>query len=221
MIEAVLFDLDGTLVNTIGDIKNATNVALEKKNIDPISDSECMSFVGNGLKNSLINALNYRKATYSSEELEELYNTLMAYYSKYPYPNSVPYNGIEEMLVNLKKRNIAIGVFSNKENTLVKVIVKKIFPNINFDFVCGRGVYKPKPDNEGVYAFLKKVNSTKEKLCYVGDSEVDYKTGKNSCANIIIVDWGFRDRKYLIDTRIPENMIVSKIDELEKTILSL
>jgi len=219
MARAVLFDLDGTLVNTIGDIRQAVNTALKEKNIAPLNDLEIMSCVGHGLKNSLKGALEYRGANFTETELDVMYHVLMDYYSKFPYLNSTPYPHILEMLKRLKQKELKIGVYSNKEDSLVKIIVSKVFPDLRFEFVHGRGVFVPKPDKDGVDAFL---SLTGEKACdmiYAGDSEVDYLTGKNAGTGIVICSWGFRNREQLLSSGIPENLIVSDTAQLEQRIM--
>ena len=220
MEKGILFDLDGTLVFTLEDIKNSLNYAIStfygnEKNL--ISLEECRISVGHGLKNLVKTALNLKGVFPKENEVQIMYKKLMEYYTLHPSDFSYAYPGVLEMLNLLKEKQFKVGVFSNKRDELVRVILKKIFPGFSFDFVSGMGgLFKAKPDSEGVNYFIKQNNLTKNDCIYVGDSEVDYQTGQQSGVKTILVSWGFRSQEDLRNAGVDVSFIVDDMEELKK-----
>lgn len=198
-IQAVLFDLDGTLVNTIGDIAFALNTALIQAGVPVVDDDTCMSFVGRGLRNALKNALDEAGHTCSQEELSNLLEILMATYRAHPADRSFVYPGIEALLKNLVAHGLAIGVLSNKEESLVLAIVAKLFPGIPFVSVHGMVQGLPgKPDPSQALAFASVVGLDPSQVLVVGDSEVDALLATNAHCPVVLVTWGFRPKQTLL-----------------------
>lgn len=216
----ILFDLDGTLVFTLEDIQKALNYAVSsyyenEKNF--ISLDECRISVGHGLKNLVKTSLDLKGVFPKETEVEIMYKMLMEYYSLHPSDFSYAYPGVSEMLNLLKEKQFKIGVFSNKKDELVRVILKKVFPGFEFDFISGMGgLFKAKPDSEGVDYFRQQNNLKKDECIYVGDSEVDYKTGQQAGVKTIIVSWGFRNEEDLRNAGINDSFIVDDIKKLIK-----
>ena len=216
----VLFDLDGTLVFTLNDIQKALNYAVinfyeNEENF--ISLDECRKSVGQGLKNTIRFSLADRGLSPKESEVETMYKMLMEYYALHPSDFSYAYPGVLEMLNLLKEKQFNIGVFSNKRDELVRVILRKIFPDFEFDFVSGMGgPFKAKPDSEGLDYFRKQNNLKKDECFYVGDSEVDFKTGIKGGVKTIIVSWGFRTGEDLRNAGINDSFIVDDIEKLIK-----
>ncbi len=220
MKKAILFDLDGTLVNTVEDIRCAINHCMKLTYNREITRDECMSVVGRGLKNALKGALAYSSARYPDDELDILYHELISYYSIHPCDYSKPYNGITELLKTMSQKGYALGILSNKSDILVKEIVKKLFSDINFAFVQGFCDKIPlKPNRAGVESFSSLVDVPLENIFYVGDSEVDGETVINSQpVKGILVSWGFRPRSVLEKFEGKNIKIVNTVEELKNGI---
>lgn len=220
MKKAILFDLDGTLVDTVEDIRCAINHCMKLTYNREITRDECMSVVGRGLKNALKGALAYSSARYPDDELDILYHELISYYSIHPCDYSKPYNGITELLKTMSQKGYVLGILSNKSDILVKEIVKKLFSDINFAFVQGFCDKIPlKPNRAGVESFSSLVDVPLENIFYVGDSEVDGETVINSQpVKGILVSWGFRPRSVLEKFEGKNIKIVNTVEELKNGI---
>ncbi len=199
--KAILFDLDGTIANTIGDITYAMNAALSHYNFPIISDEEGKSCVGRGLKNALLRATSLRELTVSEEQLDTMLQILMDTYASNPTQFATEYEGASEFLAECVKSHIIVGVLSNKEDKLVQVIVNKLFPHIPFSFVLGaHSDYPLKPDPTSIKAFMNEFGILPHELLFVGDSEVDGITALNAQVRCALVSWGFRGKETLISS---------------------
>ncbi len=209
-LKAVLFDLDGTILDTVGDI----NAALNKTLGTYFTDKQCMKFVGNGLKNAIKNAV--ESANLKNVDLDEAFTELVENYKMCPVKHTKPYPDVQEFLDKLQQKNIAIGVFSNKEQVLAQTIIHTCFPHTNFTMIVGmHGGYEPKPSGQAVLAFCKKAGCTVNDLLYVGDSEVDYKTALSAGAKVRILTWGMRTREQLLASGVPESVLISQICDIK------
>lgn len=218
LVQGVLFDLDGTLVDTIPDIATALNAAVVEEGLAPLSREQVQSVVGRGLRNALKDGLAIRGRDVSDERLDTLFETLMRTYAAHPVDCSVPYDGIEELLGRLVEGGISIGVLSNKADSLIQVIVRELFPTVPFAMVEGMRSDRPrKPDPQGVREFARKTGIPLSQVLYVGDSEVDWQTARNvSEVQVAIVTWGFRSREKLEAGGI--RPLCDTIGELEESI---
>ncbi len=173
-MKALLFDLDGTLVNTLGDIRAALNHCLELTYNRTISETECRQVVGRGLRNALKSALWYSGSAYPEDEMDMLYSELISYYEKNVVVYSRPYEGITELLEAASVKGYVLGVLSNKSDELVIKIVDTLFPSISFAYVHGHRENKPlKPAKEALDDFLQTLKLHAEDVLYIGDSEGD------------------------------------------------
>ncbi len=205
-LKAVLFDLDGTLLDTVGDI----NAALNKTLGTSFTDKQCMSFVGNGLKNAIKTAV--ESANLKNINIDEAFTQLVENYKLSPVKYTKAYPGVQEYLDCLESHNIAIGVFSNKEQVLAQTIIHTCFPHNHFSLIIGmHGGYEPKPSGQAVLAFCKTVRCEISNLLYVGDSEVDYKTALNAKAQMRILTWGMRTREQLLASGVPNEVLIDKL----------
>lgn len=198
MKKAVIFDLDGTLLNTLDDLADSTNYALSEFGYPTRTIDEVRQFVGNGVAKLIERAIPEGK---NNPNFEKCLAIFKENYAQNMYNKTAPYNGIIEMLSNLKSKGIKIAVVSNKFDLAVKELCKKYFEGF-IDFAAGeneaQGI-KKKPAPDTVISVLKEFNFASEDAVYVGDSDVDIMTAKNSKMPCISVTWGFRDEKFLLE----------------------
>lgn len=198
MKKAVIFDLDGTLLNTLDDLADSTNYALSKFGYPTRTIDEVRQFVGNGVAKLIERAIPEGK---NNPNFEKCLAIFKENYAQNMYNKTAPYNGIIEMLSNLKSKGIKIAVVSNKFDLAVKELCKKYFEEF-IDFAAGeneaQGIRK-KPAPDTVISVLNEFNFAPEDAVYVGDSDVDIMTAKNSKMLCISVTWGFRDEKFLLE----------------------
>lgn len=198
MKKAVIFDLDGTLLNTLDDLADSTNYALSKFGYPTRTIDEVRQFVGNGVAKLIERAIPEGK---NNPNFEKCLNIFKENYAQNMYNKTAPYNGIIEMLSNLKSKGIKIAVVSNKFDLAVKELCKKYFEGF-INFAAGeneaQGI-KKKPAPDTVISVLNEFNFAPEDAVYVGDSDVDIMTAKNSKMPCISVTWGFRDEKFLLE----------------------
>lgn len=198
MKKAVIFDLDGTLLNTLDDLADSTNYALSRFGYPTRTIDEVRQFVGNGVAKLIERAIPEGK---NNPNFEKCLAIFKENYAQNMYNKTAPYNGILEMLSNLKSKGIKIAVVSNKFDLAVKELCKKYFEGF-IDFAAGeneaQGI-KKKPAPDTVISVLNEFNFAPEDAVYVGDSDVDIMTAKNSKMPCISVTWGFRDEKFLLE----------------------
>lgn len=209
MIKGVIFDLDGTTLNTLEDIKDSFNEALRHFNLEEKTMDEIRMGVGRGFR-----ILTDRLLPGLKEELkEEIALYYKQIYSKNYYKKTRPYKGIEELMKTLQEQGIQMAVNSNKSDIFVKDLIARNFPDIKFTDVLGSIEGIPlKPDPEGTYKILKDMSLEKEEVLYIGDSETDMKTAVSAGLKAVGCLWGFRD-----ETTLKENgadYIVSQPSEI-------
>ena len=194
MIKTVIFDLDGTLLNTLEDLKDSTNFALSQFGFPTRTLEEVRNFVGNGVKVLIERAV---PENCDSQTVEKCLAIFKENYSKNMYNHTKPYNSIKEILKKMREKGLKIGVVSNKFDSAVKKLCKLYFENL-VDIAIGQADDVPKkPAPDGIFKAMKILNAEKGSTVYVGDSEVDVETAKNSGLPCIGVTWGFRDKKDL------------------------
>lgn len=218
MNRAVLFDLDGTLLDTISDINAALNKTLGAN----ISDLQCKSFVGRGLRNALKDAMVFlgREVPTDEKEFEKLYSIFESNYASSPVEHTKPYEGITEILLTLHEKGFKLGVFSAKEQPLAEYVISHTLPDV-FSFIAGlHGKYQGKPSTEAPEAFMELCGCEIDSLVYVGDGETDWKTGCNIGCRTIMVTWGFRTRDQLLKAGVPSSVMVNGSKELLSELLS-
>lgn len=194
--EAVIFDLDGTLTDTLEDLKNSVNFALAKLGFPERNHDEIRSFVGNGVKKLIYRSVPNGTAEETAEECLKIFKER---YKNNSLVKTKPYDGIIPLLEELKKQQIKTAVVTNKMHEAAADIVHIFFDGL-IEITVGQvdGVpQKPQPD--GIYAALEKLGVSKEKAVYIGDSEVDCITAKNAGIPCIGVTWGFREKSVLLE----------------------
>ena len=196
-MKACIFDLDGTLTNTLESMTYSVNLTLEEMGLSKITKDQCRLFVGNGARVLMEKSLKAAGDTDASriEEGMEIYGRIFDQNCTY---HVTPYEGIPEMLKALKDKGIHLAVLSNKPDRQTVKVVKAIFGEELFDYAQGQkeGIRR-KPEPDGVWYLMEQMHVSKEECLYIGDSEVDAATGRKSGLKTIGVLWGFRDRKTL------------------------
>lgn len=192
--DTIIFDLDGTLLDTLEDLANAVNVALEANGYPKRTLEEVRCFVGNGVRNLMERAV---PDGTSAEMIEESLKVFKDYYAAHSQVMTKPYPGIMELLQSLKNDGFKISVLSNKYDAAVKSLCNKYFSGL-IDLPVGErpGIAK-KPAPDGIFDVMKALNIEAARTLYIGDSEVDVKTSKNAGLTFVGVTWGFRDRSVL------------------------
>ena len=196
-MKACIFDLDGTLTNTLESMTYSVNLTLEEMGLSKITKDQCRLFVGNGARVLMEKSLKAAGDTDASriEEGMEIYGRIFDRNCTY---HVTPYEGIPEMLKALKDKGIQLAVLSNKPDRQTVKVVKAIFGEELFDYAQGQNEgIRRKPEPDGVWYLMEQMHVSKEECLYIGDSEVDAATGRNAGLKTIGVLWGFRDRKTL------------------------
>ena len=192
--KAVVFDMDGTILNTIEDLTDATNHALAVYGLPQVTVEQERYFVGNGLYTTAKRAV--PEGT-SDELVQKVYEELVSYYRSHSEVKTGPYEGIVETIKRIREAGIKTAVVSNKADFAVQSLVEKYFAGC-FDEAMGETKgYALKPAPDMVEEILNRLGVSKEEAVYVGDSNVDLQTAENSDMDCIAVSWGFRGREKL------------------------
>lgn len=214
---AAVFDLDGTLLDTLGDLHAAVNHALATFGLPARSAADVRAFTGDGLRR-----LAWRSAGEGADEArrDAVYHELASYYADHCQELTRPYPGVPEMVNELRAAGVRCGVVSNKVDSAVRALVERFFPG-QFDFVVGEreseGIRK-KPAPDTVEACLRAFGVTAAEAVYVGDSEVDVRTAENAGCDCIVVTWGFRDEAFLREHGA--RTLAHTADELAREVLA-
>lgn len=196
MKKLVIFDLDGTLLDTIADLAAAANHALKQLDYPTHSVDTIRTFVGNGINKLLERAL--PESERNEENVMRMRSHFVPYYDAHNADLSRPYPGITALLETLQQKGMMLAVASNKYQAATEKLVKHYFPTIDFVEVLGqREGIAVKPEPTIVFDILQKANVAKEDVLYVGDSGVDMQTAINAGVDAVGVAWGFRPRAEL------------------------
>ena len=189
-----VFDMDGTILNTLEDLADSTNYALKANGLPERTIDEVRRFVGNGIRLLIERAV----PTDTDKELtDKVFDTFKEYYKTHCAVKTRPYDGIKDVLLELRKTGCLTAVVSNKADFAVQDLCKDYFDNL-FDFAIGeREGIKKKPAPDSVFEVLSKLNVEKADAVYIGDSDVDFATSVNAGMDVIMVGWGFRDAEFL------------------------
>ncbi len=197
MKKLVIFDLDGTLLNTITDLGAACNNALMKNALPTHELSRYPFLVGNGIKKLIERAVPVDLQNETSV-IEQLLTDFREYYDEHNCDFTEPYDGIPQLLKSLTEKGIKVAVTSNKYDQATKVLVKHFFPEVKFSAVFGQREGVPtKPDPTIIFDVIAKTEIAKQDILYVGDSGVDMETAYRACVDSAGVTWGFRSEMEL------------------------
>ncbi len=196
-MKAVIFDLDGTLLNTIDTIKYYCDGALTKYGFNAIPVEKYKIMVGNGARLLIERAMTYTRE-WTQAEFEDVYKAYNDAYDADTLYLTEPYPGIVEMLRHLKEKGFKTAVLSNKPDFATRDVVKTVFGEGAFDIVRGGIDGVPlKPDPAAVLNIIDELGLEKDEVMFVGDTKVDIATGKNAELYAVGVLWGFRDKAEL------------------------
>lgn len=209
-IKSVIFDLDGTLLNTIDDLGNAVNYMLKKYGYPTFAIEDYKYKVGNGMRKLLERSLPNGKNT--ENEIDKAMEIFMPYYNEHKMDKTAPYEGICDLLKALREKGIKTAVVTNKAHSAAVPLIEEVFPAL-FDCVTGQKDGVPtKPDPTAVFETMKTLEVDADECIFVGDSSVDMQTAKNSGCFALGVLWGFRKADELIENGADK--IISEPKEL-------
>lgn len=209
-----VFDMDGTILNTIDDLADSLNFVLKKCGYRERTFDEVLSFVGNGLRALIQKGLPDGE---SDETIDAVLAEFKKYYAVHCKDKTRPYDGVIELITDLRGAGCFTAVVSNKADDAVQQLCRDYFDGL-FDFAIGeRSGISRKPAPDSVNEVLSKLDVDRNDAVYIGDSEIDIKTASNSGMDAIIVEWGFREREFLMENGA--KTIVSTPDEVKKIIL--
>lgn len=198
MKKLCVFDLDGTLTDTLDNLQYVTNCALKSIGVDGCDRELFKYFAGDGVKMLIRRAMEYKKCDMQNYD-KCLNNYMEQFKTDYCYLVK-PYEHIVELVTKLKENGVKLSVYSNKPHIMAINVVEQIFGKGTFDLIIGqREGYPVKPDATGVNEAIEKFNVSKEDVLYIGDTNTDVKTGKNADVYVVGVTWGFRTREELVD----------------------
>ena len=211
-IKLAIFDMDGTVLNTLQDICDAVNHTLAEFGYEKRSYSELIHYLGNGSRWIWENIFGD-----NDELIDRIMPVYGDYYKEHCALATKPYKGILEMFASLRRQGIKIAIVSNKPDFAVQPLCQQYFAGL-IDFACGeRQGIRRKPAADSVLECLKKLQVNKEEAVYVGDSEVDVATACNAGLECLAVSWGFRTVEEL--QKAGAKKILHKVEDLEKEIL--
>ncbi len=210
----VIFDLDGTILDTLDDLHNSVNFALKSNSLPERSKEEVRAFVGNGIRLLIERAV---PDNTSDTLTDSVFFDFKEHYKIHSCDNTKPYEGIIGMLQKLRVAGLKTAVVSNKADFAVRNLVQQYFVGL-FDFAvgeCENVEKKPAPDS--VINVIKHFDMNLSDVVYVGDSEVDIMTALNANIDSIIVDWGFRDKEFLLNNKA--EFVVSSVNNLTDVLI--
>ena len=194
--ETYVFDLDGTLLETLKDLAASTNYALRTHNMPEHSIEDVRVFVGNGVKKLMERAI---PNGIENPQFEDVYATFRQHYLEHNLDTTKPYEGIPELLAELKARGKKLAIVSNKFYAATQELARHFFPDTIEVAIGERENIKKKPAPDTVIEALRQLGASKETAVYIGDSDVDIMTAKNCNMPCVSVLWGFRDKEFLME----------------------
>lgn len=193
--QLAIFDMDGTILNTLEDLTDCMNYILRMYRMPERSIEEVRRFVGNGIRRLIERAV---VAGTNQELIDHMFSDFAEYYKDHSAIKTRPYEGIQETIEKLRSMGYRTAVVSNKADFAVQDLCQDFFPGL-FDMAVGeREGMRRKPYPDSVWLVLDTLGVKAEDAVYIGDSEVDLETADNSNIDIVPVTWGFRDKEFLV-----------------------
>lgn len=211
MYKACIFDLDGTLTDTLDSITRSVNATLDRLGLGGITKKECRGFVGSGARVLIEQSLSATAGSaVQADRAMDIYREIFEEYCTW---HVTPYDGICELLSELKKRDFRLAVLSNKPHAQAKKVVREVFGEDLFDVVQGQSDGIPrKPDPTAAKKIAEGFGLTSDECIYIGDSDVDMRTGRAAGMKTVGVTWGYRSREILVSNGA--DMLISHPREL-------
>ncbi len=193
------FDLDGTLLNTLGGLTRSLNAARRMNNLASQTEEQVTTFINNGVVKMIERSLAADPGDYSTDLKERLLKDYIAYYNSHVLEETRPYNGMLEALLRLKADGMKLACITNKNDEPAQKLIKQFFPDV-FDYVKGSVEdVERKPSPEPIEKCLYSLGIENSDTVYVGDTEVDIMTAVNSGIDSISCTWGYRSRRFLVE----------------------
>ena len=212
-----IFDLDGTLLDTLDDLTDSMNYMLGKHNFPLRTRNEVRNFVGNGVRKLVERAI---PTEYKADDefIDKFYNDFSLYYNSHSDVKTSPYPGTLDMLDKLLENGFDIAIVSNKIDSAVKSLSAKFFGGRIRSAIGEKPSIRHKPEPDMVFMAMEEMGANKMDSIYIGDSEVDIETARNAGIPCVSVLWGFKDRKFLEESGA--TMLVHSMEELTKNLIN-
>ena len=194
MYQLAIFDLDGTLLDTLADLRPGINYALSTQGFAPRSMAEVRACVGNGIWKLVERAV---PAGTSEAQMDAVYEAFNPYYARHCADLTAPYDGILPLLQKLQAQGVVCALVSNKPDYAVQTLAAQYFPGLLAASAGAKDGVRKKPAPDSVFAVIHQLRAEGLRAVYIGDSEVDLQTAQNAALPCISVSWGFRDRSVL------------------------
>ena len=192
--DTVIFDLDGTLLNTLDDLRDSVNAVMKKYGYPQHSLDQIRTFVGNGIGKLMERSVPGGR---ENEQFEQAFADFKSYYTDHCQIKTKPYDGVVDLMKCLSEQGFKLAIVSNKNDAAVKELNEIYFSRYTNAAIGERKGVRRKPAPDSVYAALDQLGSDIEKAVYIGDSDVDYEAAVHCGMDCILVSWGFRDRELL------------------------
>lgn len=215
MYQLAIFDLDGTLLDTLDDLRNSLNYALSTQGFAPRTHAEVRSFVGNGIRRLIERAV---PPETEPAQIEAVFDAFHPHYAVHCADCTRPYAGMTELLRQLQAEGVICAVVSNKPDYAVQSLAGQYFPSLFAASAGAKDGVRKKPYPDAVFDVIDRLQAQTLRAVYIGDSEVDVETARNAALPCICVSWGFRDRDVLLAAGA--STICSSMDELYRALRS-
>lgn len=213
--ELAVFDMDGTILDTLEDLTDATNYVLKQFGKPERTTKEVRELLGNGMRYLLRMAAG---GNTSDDEVKQMISVFYPYYKDHAAIKTKPYDGIVKAIQDIRSRGIRTAVVSNKPDVAVRDLSQMYFPGLFDEAVGASEEVRTKPSPDGVNLVLQRLGVDRTNAVYIGDSEVDYATSQNAQMDVIMVSWGFRDKEDILKLGAP--IVVDVPSEIVEKILN-
>lgn len=211
--DAVIFDLDGTLLDTLADLTESVNAAMRRYGLPERTTDEVRAFVGNGIRKLIERAV---PGGSEHPQYEEIFEAFRTHYGEHCMDHTEPYPDIEALLVWLKEAGCRTAIVSNKADFAVKKLNRVYFQDLNEVAIGEREGIRRKPAPDTVFQALNELGAERSRAVYVGDSDVDLETARNAGMDVILVSWGFRSREFLLEHGAAPGRIAATVQEVQE-----